>query len=130
VRENLSADFECWSDLANANFPGYPGAVSEPAADWRTDAEKNHDRARAWLDMTNGMDAMFPLSSFEPVETTLEDLETYMKEQLQINENFAATYTKRRTYLDQLEEAAEHDLSVTWQQAHERLGGESPTASA
>jgi hypothetical protein len=135
------AEFSTWRDLANANFP--PRTLEppvgqeftpEPPADWRTDAEKIHDRNRAYLDATNGMDAMFPLRDFEPVETTLADLELFMKDTDATHESIVAgherTKAKRRAYLDSMEEAVGHDLTVTWQQAHDRLGGERPAAPA
>lgn len=118
---NAITDFETWFDLIQAGFPAYEAPADEPLADWRTDAERTHDRNRAWLDATNGMDAMFPLRDFEPVETSLEDLEVFMKEQLQINENFAATYDRRRAYLDDLIEAVDGDMSATWEHAQARL---------
>jgi hypothetical protein len=114
-------NFADWTSLRQAGFPKYEAPPGEPLADWRTESEKTRDRNRAWLDATNGMDAMFPLSDFEPIETTLEDLEIFMKQQMEINENFAATYAKRRDYLDRLEEAADHDLTMTWQDAQDRL---------
>ena len=125
------AKFECWRDLANANFPPYESSyqplLDEPPADWRTETEKNHDRMRAYLDMTSGMDAMFPLSQFEPVVTTLEDLEIYEKQQItlteEIHRNHLATHARRREYLNGLEAAVNGDLSVTWQDAHRRAFG-------
>jgi hypothetical protein len=117
-------DFETWWALIQAAFPACESPASEPPADWRTEAERTHDRNRAWLDATDGQDAMFPLSQFEPVETTLADLETYMKEQQQINENFAATFARRRAYLDELASAVDGDMSATWDQAQRRLDGD------
>jgi hypothetical protein len=114
-------NFPDWTSLREAGFPAFEVPADEPPADWRTDAERTRDRNRAWLDATNGMDAMFPLSDFEPVETTLGDLEDFMKQQLQINENYAATYDKRRAYLDDLESAVGGDLSATWEQAQTAL---------
>lgn len=119
---NAVADFETWHDLIQAGFPAYKAPSDEAPVDWRTDAERAHDRNRAWVDATNGMDAMFPLRDFEPVETTLADLEAFMKQQLEINENFAATYAKRRAYLDDLEVAVDGDLTATWEQAQQALG--------
>lgn len=120
------AEFQAWRDLAEAGFPAFEAPPDEPPADWRTDAERTRDRNRAWLDTTNGMDAMFPLSDFEPVETTLEDLEVFMKQQLQINQNYAATYAKRREYLDRLTDAVAGDISATWEQAQRALDSASP----
>ncbi len=61
---------------------------------------------------------MFPLSRFEPVETTLKDLQDFVEEQEQITASFAATSRKRRAELDRLIFAAGGDLSVTWAEAH------------
>jgi hypothetical protein len=122
---NAVGDFETWHDLIQANFPAYGAPRVEPLADWRTESEKTRDHNRAWLDASNGMDAMFPLSQFEPVETTLEDLENFMKDSLATHESIVAgfehTHARRREYLDRLEEAADHDLSVTWQEAQDLL---------
>jgi hypothetical protein len=118
---NAITNFETWFDLIQAGFPAYDAPANEAPADWRTDAERTHDRNRAWVDSTNGMDAMFPLRDFEPVETTLEDLVIFMKQQLEINENFAATYAKRRAYLDDLIAAVGGDLTATWEQAQQAL---------
>jgi hypothetical protein len=118
-------NFADWTSLRQAGFPRYEAPAGEPLADWRNDTERTRDHNRAWLDATNGMDAMFPLSQFEPVETTLEDLENFMKDSLATHESIVAgfehTHTKRRDYLDRLEEAAGHDLSMTWQEAQDRL---------
>jgi hypothetical protein len=122
---NGITDFETWFDLIQAGFPAYPVPAGEPPADWRTEPERTSDLNRAWLDASNGMDAMFPLSQFEPVETTLQDLEDFMKESLATHEcivaGFEHTHAKRRQYLDELREAADQDLTMTWQEAQERL---------
>jgi hypothetical protein len=121
----MLAEFQTWFDLLSANFPAFEAPPGEPLADWRTEPEKTRDRNRAWLDASNGMDAMFPLSDFEPVETTLEDLENYMKDSLANHQSIVAgfehTHAKRRDYLDRLEEAAGYDLSMTWQEAQDLL---------
>jgi len=59
------AEFQAWRDLAEAGFPAFEASPGERPADWRTDAERTHDRNRAYMDATNGMDAMFPLSERE-----------------------------------------------------------------
>jgi hypothetical protein len=131
---NAVTDFETWHDLIQAGFPGYEAPAGEPLADWRTESERTRDHNRAWLDASNGMDAMFPLSQFEPVETTLEDLENYMKDSLAIHESIVAgfehTHAKRREYLDRLEAAVDGDLSATWQEAQDRLPDDDNQAEA
>jgi hypothetical protein len=120
-------NFPTWNQLRDAGFPPYQAPLGEPPADWRTDAERAHDRNRAYLDATNGMDAMFPLRDFEPVETTLEDLETFMKDSQAVHDDivagFEATHARRRTYLNRLIDAVGGDMSATWEQAESRLGG-------
>jgi hypothetical protein len=64
------ADFGSWRDLADANFPPIEVDPSEPHADHRTDAERDHDRARALAEMVGRQGALFPLRDFELVTTT------------------------------------------------------------
>lgn len=116
------ADFETWRDLSDANFPEYDAAEDEPLADHRTDAERDHDRARALIDLIGEQGALFPLRDFEPIETTLKDLQLYMEQQEGLTQRFVAHGQKRRAYFEQLVEAADYDLSVTWAEAHARLG--------
>jgi len=108
------ANFPTWDSLRSAGFPAFPAPPGEAPADWRTDSERAHDRNRAYLDATSGMDALFPLRDFEPVETTLDDLEDFMKDSQATHDDivagFEATHAKRRAYLDQLEEAVNYDL--------------------
>ena len=58
-------NFGDWTSLRAAGFPAYETPAGERPADWRTDAERTHDRNRAYMDATSGMDAMFPLSERE-----------------------------------------------------------------
>lgn len=116
------ADFETWRDLAEAGFPPYEAPDGEAPADHRTDIERDRDRARALIDMVGEQGALFPLSDFEPIETTLKDLQVYMEEQEGITARFVARGHKRRAYFEQLIEAADFDLGVTWAEAHARLG--------
>lgn len=121
----ILADFTTWSDLLTANFPPVDRPDGVADADWRTESERTSDRARALADHLSSQDAMFPLSRFEPVETTLKDLQDFVEEQEQITESFAATSRKRRAELERLIAAADGDLSVTWAEAHKRLGEQS-----
>ena len=58
-------NFGDWTSLRAAGFPAFEASPGERPADWRTDAERTHDRNRAYMDATSGMDAMFPLSERE-----------------------------------------------------------------
>lgn len=115
------ADFESWWDLAEANFPAYEAAEGEPLADHRTEAERDHDRARALADLVGEQGSLFPLRDFEPVETTLKDLAEYAAQQEELTSRFVAHGRKRRDYLESLIEAADGDLSMRWIEAHGRL---------
>lgn len=116
------ADFETWHELSDANFPEYDAADGEALADHRTDAERDHDRARALLDLIGEQGGLFPLSDFEPTQTTLKDLQVYMEEQEGLTARFVARGEKRRAYFELLVEAADFDLAVTWAESHGRLG--------
>lgn len=118
IRQAL-ADFETWDELHRANFPDYEAPPGEPAADHRTASERNHDRARQLAGLTDPQGTLFPLSQFEPAETTLKELSDYADEQAEITSRFVARDAERRAYLDGLIAAAGDDLSWTWQQAHE-----------
>jgi hypothetical protein len=117
-----TADFEHWSALVQSGFPDYEAPEGEPPADHRTDAERDHDRARALLNMVGEQGALFPLSDFEPGEAILKDLAVYMEEQDGITERFARRGRRRHAYFDRLVAAADGDLSMTWAEAHARLG--------
>lgn len=123
-------DFKSWFDLSQANFPAYDAPDGEPPADHRTDAEREHARARALLDLIGEQGSFFPASDFEPVTTTLKELQAYTEEMEELTARFVERDRKRRAYLDSLIEAADNDLSMTWQEAQERLdadGADEPT---
>jgi hypothetical protein len=115
------AEFGSWFDLAGANFPTYEAPEGEPPADHRTEAEREHDRARALLDLIGEQGSLFPLSQFEPVITPLKDLVDYADQMEDLTGRFVERDKKRRAYLNKLVEAADEDLSMTWQAAHDRL---------
>lgn len=116
------AEFEDWSALRAANFPPFDADPDEPPADHRTDDERKRDHARALATAMGEQGALFPLSDFEPTMTTLKDLAVYAEEMAELTERFAKRDRERQAYLDSLVEAAEGDMSMTWQDAHERLG--------
>lgn len=117
----VTSDFESWFDLLKAGFPPYEVPSGEPLADHRTESERDHDHARALLDLIGEQGSLFPLRDFEPVTTTLKELDDYTKQQEELTARFVAHGRKRRAYVDSLIEAADGDLSMTWQEAHERL---------
>lgn len=117
------ADFETWRDLADANFPPYEALPGEPPSDWRTDAERATDRARALAALVDKQGSLFPLGLFEPVTTTLKELRDYAEEQEELTARFVEHGRRRREYLDDLIKAADDDLSVTWAEAQRRLDG-------
>jgi hypothetical protein len=114
-------EFGSWSDLRNAGFPTYEAPLGEPLADHRTPEEVRRDRARQLTDITNPQGALFPLSHFEPITATLKELQEYAQEQAELTARFVAHDDKRRAYLAELVQAADGDLSMTWQEAHDRL---------
>lgn len=119
-----TADFDTWTALVAAGFPAYEAPAGEAPADYRTQAERDHDRARALTALLGEQGALFPLRDFEPVTTTLKDLASYIEEQEALTERFAKHGRKRRAYFMELLAAADGDLSVTWQDAHDRLDRE------
>lgn len=119
-----SAEFETWSDLVNSGFPRYDSDPDEALADHRTDEEKRRDHARALVDQIGEQGALFPLTDFEPTETTLKELQEYTEQQEELTERFVKHDQKRRAYLDSLITALDGDLDATWQEAHERLPDE------
>lgn len=121
---NAGAQFEDWTSLRSAGFPPFESPEGEPPADHRTVAERDHDRARALIDLIGEQGTLFPLSDFEPIMTTLKELQAYAEQMRDLTSRFAERDRKRQAYLDQLIEAADGDLSMTWQEAHDRLDPE------
>lgn len=117
-----ATDFNSWSELVDVGFPPYPAEEGEPAADHRTERERDQDHARALVDLVGEQSALFPLRDFEPIVTTLKDLQEYTAQQEELTARFVAHGKKRRDYLNRLIAAAGNDLSVTWREAHDRLG--------
>lgn len=118
---NAGSQFEGWTELRTAGFPAIDAPDGEPPADHRTPAERDHDHARALMDKIGEQGTLFPLSDFEPVVTTLKELAAYAEQMRELTGRFAERDRKRREYLDRLIEAADGDLSMTWQDAHDRL---------
>lgn len=125
---NAGAEFEDWSSLRAAGFPAYEAPEGEPPADHRTDAERQRDHARALTDILGEQGTLFPLRDFEPHETPLKILAAYAEEMAELTARFAERDRQRRAYLDALIGAADGDLSVTWQAAHQRAFGEDVSA--
>lgn len=124
---NAIADFETWFDLIQAGFPTYDAPSDEPPADHRTETEREHARARALLDLIGEQGSFFPASRFEPTSTPLKDLVSYTEEMEDLTARFLERDKARRAYLDSLVEAADNDLSMTWQDAQvllEELAGD------
>lgn len=117
-----SAEFGSWAALIAADFPAFDVPDDEPPADHRTQTERDHDHARALVDLIGEQGALFPLRDFEPVVTTLKDLLVYTEQQEELTARFVEHGKKRRAYLDDLIAAADFDMSMTWQEAHTRLG--------
>lgn len=125
-----ATDFSGWYDLVDAGFPPYDAEEGESPADHRTDAERARDRARQLAELTDPQGALFPLSDFEPVTTSLKELQAYADEMAELTARFAERDRQRRAYLDALIEAVDGDLNATWQQAHEALTGDDPIEDA
>jgi len=117
------AEFSTWRELAAANFPTYSAPDGEPLADYRTDAERQRDRARAFEDIFGEQGSLFPLSDFEPTTTTLKELVAYADEMEEWTGRYVTRDRKRREYVDALVLAADDDLSVTWLEAQRRRNG-------
>lgn len=120
------AEFGDWSALRTAGFPTFEAPADEAPADHRTQAERDHDHARALVDLIGEQGALFPLRDFEPVVTTLKELQDYADQQEELTARFVDHGKKRRDYLNRLIEAADYDLSMTWHAAHDRLAVEDP----
>lgn len=123
---SASSDFGTWTELREAGFPAYEAPPDEPSADYRTNPERSHDRARKLAGLTDPQGSLFPLDQFEPSEATLKDLKNYADEQAEITNRFVERDAERRDYLDGLITAAGEDLSWTWQQAHETWEAANP----
>lgn len=117
------AEFGSWSALFAADFPAFQVPDDEPTADHRTDAERERDLRRAYVDILDEQGALFPLSDFEPTTTTLKELVDYAEGQEEWTGRFVARDKRRREYLDELILAADDDLSVTWIEAQRRRSG-------
>lgn len=115
------AEFGTWSALIAASFPAFEADAAEAPADHRTQIERDRDRARALAEQIGAQGALFPLADFEPVTTSLKELHEYAEQQEAITARFVAHGERRRAYLAALTAAADGDLSVTWQDAHERM---------
>lgn len=124
-----TGEFDTWTDLIKAGFPTYEAPAGEPPADHRTKDERDHDHARALVDLIGEQGSLFPLAEFEPTETTLKDLQDYTEQQEELTARFVAHGDKRRLYLNDLIRAAGGDLSATWQEAHDRLDDETAVLS-
>jgi len=66
---------------------------------------------------------LFPLDKLEPTEATVEDLETYAKEQDEITERFADAGRRRWEYINRLKTAVDGDCTTTWEDAHRAAFG-------
>lgn len=118
-----TVDFEYWSTLVQANFPTYEPTLDETPAGHRDAQERARDARRqlARLADDEAQGTLFPLDRYEPSETPLKDLREYMEQQEEITARFVEHGQKRRAYYNRLEIAADGDLSMSWQEAHERL---------
>jgi hypothetical protein len=125
---NAIADFGSWFALTQARFPTYETEPDEPLADHRTQAERDHDRARQMLLAVGPQASLFPLAEFEPTEVTLRQLIVYADEQDEITKRFARRGQDRREYLGALLLAVDYDVDVIWQDAHHAAFGEQAVA--
>lgn len=119
-----SAEFKTWSALIAAGFPAYEALEGEAPADHRTEAERDHDRARALAELVGEQGTLFPLRDFEPIETPLKDLLDYTDQQDELTGRFVRHGKKRRAYVERLVEAVGGDLNATWLEAHNLLSRE------
>ncbi len=118
------AEFSDWSALRAAGFPAFDAEPGEPPADHRTGAEREHDHARALIDLIGEQGSLFPLRDFEPYATTLKDLVAYTEQQEELTARFVEHGRRRRAYLDSLIRVAGDDLSMLWAEAQRRLDAE------
>jgi hypothetical protein len=114
-------DYATVSDLREAGFPHYEAPPGELPADHRTRAERQQDHARALLEIVGEPGSLFKLSEFEPTTSLLKELQDYTERQEELTARFVEHGKKRRAYLESLVEAADGDLSMTWQDAQDRL---------
>lgn len=124
-------NFATISDIRDAGFPAYEAPLGEMPADHRTAAERRHDHARALMERVGEPGSLFRLSEFEPTTSLLKELADYADRQDELTARFIEHGQKRRAYLDSLIGAADNDLSMTWQDAQNRLdalGGDEPEA--
>jgi hypothetical protein len=113
-------DFETWWDLIQARFPPFDAPLGETPADWRTATERQHDLARALAELTGRQNSFWPLSQFEPEETTLKELVAYADEQDELTGRFVTRGRERRQELGELIDAAGGDLGMLWAEAERR----------
>ena len=123
IRKAL-ADFTTWWDLIQAGFPPYPiDPQDDKPADYRTPAERLAAAGKAMLDLIGEQGSFYPLSRFEPAETTLADLVAFGEEQERITQGFIDTGKRRAEYLELLSDAVGHDLTRSWLDAHRAAFG-------
>ena len=116
--------FRTWDELINAGFPAIEAEPDEPPADYRTQTEKDHERAQQMLLAVGGQGSLFP--DFEPEEVTVKDLIEYSDGQDAITERYARRGRERRAYIKVLSEAVGYDVLQTWQAAHRAAYGSDP----
>jgi hypothetical protein len=125
IRQAL-ADFATWFELHSAGFPAYGAPEGEPPADHRDASERARDARRQLVRRADEEDqgTLFPLDRYEPTATPLKELRDYAHEMRALTTRFVSRDAKRFAYLDRLVAAAGGDLSMSWQEAHERLGAD------
>ena len=122
----VSSDFRTWTELRVAGFPPISKTDGEHPADHRTKAEKDRDTARALVDLVGTQGAMFPLDEFEPTQTTLKEIGDFLDRQDEITSNWIKTGKKRRGYWQQMVDAVDGNLAVTWLEGHRQAFPEEP----
>lgn len=121
---HAGAEFEDWSSLRSAGFPPFEAPEGEAPADHRTDTERRTDAARALAEAGLEQCALFPLDRFEPATSTLKDLAQHAADMAELTARFQRKDQERQAYVDQLVDAAQGDMSMTWGVAHHRAFGE------
>jgi len=114
------ADFEVWSDLAEAAFPPREAPPDEPPADPRDADERARDHARQLAELAGDQLSLFPDDMFGPL-ATLAELAKYAEEMRDLTARFSQRDAERAAYLQQLIDAADGDMSATWEQAEQLL---------